>query len=614
MTAPIHVEHVFFLPGTAREEAWSLLADTDQLNRLIGFPAIAAQIVGARKGDTRVRVAMRAFPGLAWEESPWDFVRPLKYRVKRTYFGGPIASFDGGAELVEDPAGTRVRLFSTFVPRFSILAGLVRAAAAREMRKTSSRLTAALARSRETGSPVFAPPPTPLAYGAEQRLSAAAPALAAVSPHWAPKLLALLRSGPDVAVIRIRPFELADAWGAPRLEILRLCLHAAARHSLLELRWDITCPHCRVPGVRGKALTEIREDSRCPACELSYDIGLETAVEVSFSVHFTVRAIEPVQFCIGAPAKRRGLLAQALLAPKETRRMTIPLPAGDWLLTRADVIDALEITAGAGAGSVKARIGDKPVAEGGGSRVEVAAGEVEIEISNDLDDVVRVGLTAANVSDDSASAAVVTSLQEFRDLFSREVLADGVQMDLSSMTLLFTDLKGSTKMYETFKDGPVFERVRKHFDALTEAVAAEGGCVVKTIGDAVMAAFRTPAAGVRAALAMQRRIDALNGSLASPPFLTVKVGLHTGPCLAITANERLDYFGNTVNTAARIEGQSHGGDVVITDAVASDAEVAALLKSLPTSGFEAELKGLSGVQKLVRIEVRATSRPAAMSG
>jgi len=70
------------------------------------------------------------------------------------------------------------------------------------------------------------------------------------------------------------------------------------------------------------------------------------------------------------------------------------------------------------------------------------------------------------------------------------------------------------------------------------------------------------------------------------PPLSLKAGLHTGPCIAVTLNDRLDYFGSTVNMAARLEAQSTGDDVVISSAVYFDPQVRDLLGD-PDAGFSA---------------------------
>jgi class 3 adenylate cyclase len=129
-----------------------------------------------------------------------------------------------------------------------------------------------------------------------------------------------------------------------------------------------------------------------------------------------------------------------------------------------------------------------------------------------------------------------------------------------------------------------------HFDVLREAIAAHGGAVVKTMGDAVMAVFRRPAGALQAMLAVQER-------LAAPPVggrpLWLKAAIHAGPAIAVQANERIDYFGTTVNQVARMVGFSSGEDVIITPGVAADPEVAAILagNSLCSEPFEASFRG-----------------------
>jgi class 3 adenylate cyclase len=196
-------------------------------------------------------------------------------------------------------------------------------------------------------------------------------------------------------------------------------------------------------------------------------------------------------------------------------------------------------------------------------------------------------------SDQATTAAEVTALQLFRDLFASEALRPGQQISVGSLAVLFTDLRDSTRLYRQIGDAPAFGLVMDHFDVLRDAIVAEGGAVVKTIGDAVMAVFRHPAAAIRAILVAQRRLAAPPEGL-RPLFL--KAGVHYGPCIAVTLNDRLDYFGSTVNIAARLEALSSGTDVVISTAVRHDPDVEALLaqagEGLSAGPMEATLKGL----------------------
>jgi class 3 adenylate cyclase len=129
-----------------------------------------------------------------------------------------------------------------------------------------------------------------------------------------------------------------------------------------------------------------------------------------------------------------------------------------------------------------------------------------------------------------------------------------------------------------------------HFDVLKKVIAEEDGALVKTIGDAVMAVFRRPVSALKAMLSAQEMLASPASGVAP---LILKAGVHTGPCIAVTLNDRLDYFGSTVNMAARLEGLSTGNDVIISHALYDDPEVRAFLTSenLQATPFEMLLKG-----------------------
>ena len=183
--------------------------------------------------------------------------------------------------------------------------------------------------------------------------------------------------------------------------------------------------------------------------------------------------------------------------------------------------------------------------------------------------------------DDAVTAAEVTTRQRFRDLFATEALRPGDQISVGSLAILFTDLKGSTSMYREIGDAPAFGLVMDHFDILKAAIAAEQGAIVKTIGDAVMAVFQQPAAGVRAMLTAQTALSRPSDSGGRP--LIIKGALHYGPCIAVNLNDRLDYFGSTVNMAARLEKFSKGNDIIVSEAVWHDPELRRYIKEEQTN-------------------------------
>lgn len=159
----------------------------------------------------------------------------------------------------------------------------------------------------------------------------------------------------------------------------------------------------------------------------------------------------------------------------------------------------------------------------------------------------------------------------FREKFGTEVLSRNESLSIKRICIMFTDIRGSTALYEQLGDAKAYRLVRHHFDLLFRVVERAGGVVVKTIGDSVMASFGSSAQGVAAAL----RIQAVFGILAAREkvgerAIVVKIGLHVGPSLLVNLNERADYFGRTINLASRIQGTAAGGEIIISQAMRND--------------------------------------------
>src|SRR6202035_2460272 len=113
--------------------------------------------------------------------------------------------------------------------------------------------------------------------------------------------------------------------------------------------------------------------------------------------------------------------------------------------------------------------------------------------------------------------------------------------------------------------------VREHFHVLYDVVRAEAGAVVKTIGDAVMATFTTPDRALAAALRMRQEMARINAERRNEDLL-LKIGIHEGPCLAVTLNNSQDYFGHTVNVAARVQGLASSHAIFATKSVVEDTK------------------------------------------
>jgi len=200
------------------------------------------------------------------------------------------------------------------------------------------------------------------------------------------------------------------------------------------------------------------------------------------------------------------------------------------------------------------------------------------------------------------TAKRMLSNQTFRDVFKADNLSLDQRLQITSLTFLFTDLKGSTALYERVGDLAAFDLVRAHFHALLEIISSEKGAVVKTIGDAVMATFIRPEHAIGAGLRMRAAMDELNKQRGTTDLI-VKIGIHEGPCLAVMLNERQDYFGQTVNIAARVQSLSTAQEIHITGPVLDAPAVAEVLerRAIKPIQKQAALRGIA--DKMVVYEI-----------
>jgi class 3 adenylate cyclase len=492
-------------------------------------------------------------------------LRPERFGVVRRYTRGPIAEMRVQARLEARGDGGTDLDYDVFVrPRnlLGVAAAVVQIGLVSRVR--FERAFREYDRRAEASEPER---PARLAPGGGERLRLAAERLRAqgLDPQLVESLVRLLERGDEQALERLRPYELADGWQAGRRESLELLLHAT-RTGLTELRWELLCPSCRGAAASVATLRDLESAVHCETCGIDVGADLERSVELTFTPSPSVREIDRREFCVGGPQLSPHVVAQQLLGPGEQRSLTVRLEPGTY----------------------QVRALGEAVGE-----VFDATGETTVTLANDSARERMLRLERTEWRDRAVTAAEVAALQAFRDLFSTEVLRPGEPVSVGTLAVLFTDLRDSTRFYREVGDAPAFGSVMQHLDVLREAVASEGGAVVKAMGDAIMAVFTRPCAAVRAGLAAQRAV-------AGRP-LELKVGIHTGPCIAITQNGVLDYFGSTVNLAARLVSLSSGADVVVSGDVLADPEVAEL--ELRREPVEARLKGFEESLELWRVRV-----------
>ncbi len=588
------------------EALWSLAADTNRFDRDSGVPALQSlpsdELTNAR---TRQRIPLFG-TGIVYEQEPFEWIYPYRFGVIRNFVGGPIRELrilaelkprdDGGTDLSYQVRATARNLLGMLLIPLQI-GILYRRTFARTFQKYDSLALANLSY-RDTSGRITFPP------GGKARLAKLRQELldAGANAVIVGQLVETINKADDLSLARMRPYTLADYWQAPRRDVLELFLWAT-RIGLLDFRWELLCPVCYVSKARVARLSDIHSTIHCETCRIDYSVNFDRSVELTFQPNAAVRQVDDLAaFCIGAPMSKPHVAVQQLLPAGTTRTLTPHLEEGRYHVRVIDPSGGqfLDVEMN-GVKDISVQMTD----EGLSSVAPEVASFPQLELKNDSSSEQLFMLERMVWVDQAATAAEVTAMQMFRDLFSKEALRPGKQFSVGKLAVLFTDIQGSTRLYRELGDAPAFGIVMEHFELLREAIEAEGGALVKTIGDSVMVVFTRPIAGMRMVARVQQSLASL--AVGERPLL-LKAGLHYGPSIAVTLNDQLDYFGSTVNIGSRLEALSQGGDVIISEAVRRDPEVADFLEQPECCNsvepIDAELKGFENERfDLWRVEL-----------
>lgn len=604
----------------SQRDAYAAITDLDRVLRVAGMPG--ARYSTVRRAGTAVRLARARMMGmeLAYYETDLAWVAPESFSMRRVFERGPFLAIDFrlrvsalgdtrsevGAEVEIQPKG----MLGVVAGKLMLLPRLRRAFGA---------LFAGLSAARKDAPPRHLAPAERVRLDAREldtRYKAALTHSRASKPALA-LIERALRLAPDGEVRRLDLLTLAARADVSSTEMVRTACFAT-RSGLLRLRWDIRCPNCRQRTESHTELRNLREGAHCEMCNLDFTANFEESVEAVFSPHEAVRVVSEDEFCPVGPVYQPTRFAQVSLAPGAERSFLFNFRPGFYVV-RSELHDAgrLELVISEAEGAPRDVRYEVQSTKRTPPPLTSGPGMVSVTLKNGttVTQTLVIELFAAHHT--WVSAAMITALAEFRDLFAEQVLAPGVRLGVNHSAFVFTDLKASTAMYEALGDAAAFALVRRHFEVLDRIVREHRGTVVKTIGDAVMAVFARSADALAAAIACRDAIRTFNAELSGSGRLVLKAGVHAGPCLVVNLNDKLDYFGTTVNIAARVQGQSQGDDVVFTAQLAEAPEVARLLADVPDARtpFDATLKGLDGKYALVRLQpaqvpARGTERSA----
>lgn len=580
---------------------WPLLADTARFNEAARLPRHQITEIPQPDGSVHYFAAARIGPfDIKWQEKPVNWVSEQWFEHTRYFRSGPLKVVTAELHIEPDRAGSRAR-YSVRIEPANLFGQLMLGRILSSTKATFSRMAdeaAAFVAGQRTQPFTFSAAP---ASADVQRAVDRMAAEIEGTPNGhglARKLADHILTAQEVDLWRVRPLALARKWNCPPRHAIELCLQAV-RAGLLQLRWDLLCPRCRIAKGWSGGLDRLPQGAHCSSCNIDYERDFSRNVEASFHPAPAVRALESGEYCMWGPMSVPHVKAQILLQPGETRELKATLPFGPYRFRTLEPGPEAEIDW---------RSGGAPelILEDGGIAAGAPARPGTLRLANRAQRPLIAIVEDRSWVADALTADRVTALQTFRDLFSDDVLRPGDDVAVGRIALLFSDLKGSTALYQSIGDASAYHLVRDHFAFMAKVIREHEGAIVKTIGDAVMAAFVSPAQAVAAAIDIQRQVAAFNrashmAETGTSPPIVIKLGVHSGPTIAVTLNDRLDYFGSTVNMAARLQGQSDGGDIVLSPEIIQDSGVARLLSGLPLAEDRASLKGFGQPIRFFRL-------------
>ena len=582
------------------EAIWSLAADTNRFNRDTGQPEV--ELLTNVKGTKLARMKLPILR-IEWEEEPFEWTYPYSFGIARRYRKGPLDEMRVNARFDPLPeGGTRISYQSIFVTG-NLLAQLgipfgIGVIAKNRFERAFRKYDAIIQRGESVNE---MPRRRALSSGGRARFKSQSEAVMkqGTNPELVNRLEDFLDHADELSIQRIRPYALADAWKTNRRAVLEMFLRAT-RAGIVDMSWDLLCPSCRGITEGHSNLADVHGDSHCNTCQIDFRANFDHNIEVVFRPNASVRAIDyAAAFCVGSPQLQPHVVMSQSLSPLRPLPVDVQLEPGRFTMRASNASGSVSIFADAD-GASKA---DLRVTQYGWPPEEQRVSLLPtLNLINATDADSTFQLERTSWGDQAATAADVTALQVFRDLFATEVIRPGEEISVGSITLMFTDLRESTRLYRRIGDAPAFGRVREHFQLLEDEIAAEGGAIVKTMGDSVMAAFRHPIAAMRAMWKAQVKIMERG-----EPMLWLKAGMHKGPCIVVNLNDRLDYFGSTVNIAARLPNFSQGGELIFTEEIYKDPEVQEFLtqnlKPEVLSRFTDNVKGFDEPFTLWKLRV-----------
>jgi class 3 adenylate cyclase len=555
-----------FEMSASRNDVWTYISDTSRFNREVGM---APRESVEQDGKVLVRTSLAGFQQ-SWIERPWQWIYGETISSTRDYIKGIAKQVHAVFHISEttDQSRRLVYIYFGWKPSnricrlfLALTSGLLK----RKFATIFAKIDAHFQASHVLDGNALESKPPGILHKSQLRLEVIRAQLSAPELNLNSKAIDLLceyvatADDMDLEPLRLKP--LARKWKLPLGDVVATGLHAT-QLGMLKLSWNVICPHCRASRFSAETLGDIPDAGECTVCDVSFKTDDADSIEVVFHVQKSIRHVEELLFCAAEPSKKLHIKVQQNVTAQAELSLNLKLNDG---LYRARWIggsnDEFQISVNDDAGIHVLDL-KEPLQHDTPRRLSLKS-PVHLKVKNLNSEDRLFVLEELWWHDNALKPADVLALPQFRNLFSEEHLSSDVKLYLGEQTILFTDIVGSTKFYSKVGDAKAFAEVRSHFQEVFRIVNLHHGVVVKTIGDAVMGSFPSIEDAVRASAEIQRRFayDREDTSI------RLRVSIHNGPVIAVHLNNGIDYFGNTVNFAAKIQATAGAGEVVMCEMV-----------------------------------------------
>jgi class 3 adenylate cyclase len=434
----------------------------------------------------------------------------------------------------------------------------------------------------------------------------------------------------DAETFRINPFSFSKTYSLDSEKVLKLFLHAT-HLGILNFNWNMICSCCGGYHESFNTMKGLHSFFSCSVCNHDTHAKLDDFIQVSFTISKKLREnkftlinqlsidefIDHILFSKDghfgdnkpiSDSHKSIMIKKLKINQLSEENFDIPINLGivefqfiffGSLTLKVDEQGSNEVVIEITASGIKT------------TNMNVKNGNLKVTIKNSINTQIFFFIFQFPVDFDYnkpmkvyfnpfLSARKLLSNQTFRELFRYETISQEEGLSVKDITILFTDLKGSTELYDTIGDLAAFALVKQHFELLKMIIDRHKGAIVKTIGDAVMATFEYPNDALKASVSILEEINEFNKKNPGGD-LNLKIGFHRGEAIAVNSNDRMDYFGQNVNIAARVQGLAGSQQIYFTEEVLYSEEVKHFVESKNISSKIVNLKGIKEQKKVYYI-------------